>query len=644
MNEEGKCIFVIGDLVIDHVIFVRSDTLRPHQAKEGESIYEVLGTQTTAGGAANCARLLSSLSDGKTFLWGITGKSEYGSYRDILDYSYMIDRATSQVDLWGIDAETDAPMHCISRIISVKGNPPNYNLRSHKFRYDNYCDLHVPDSKRPIAMDDIEHANKTHNIDAIIINDLELDCLNHQMIKDIAEYAKAKQIPLLIDPKRDPSRYKNIEALAIMPNLYEWCHLVDDAKRIPYWRNRIASSSNLAEMAEISFYNMPNFNYHVIKCDSEGALIFASNVNDKLKASVYRVKPAQTASNQSFQLGCGDVMIASLALFLSGNSLCTDEFVSATAKANIVVGCYRDQLWHRMPSKRSVSISFENALPDSYIEKKDDFFNGFSLLPISKEISLSRLKTKVPNLISASEEFQSVIDLFLTEFKNNPLQHFLIAAPSGCGKSTILEYVRSEASCNRIKVEDYSGKLHEFGESPKDKLSNLFKKLRKKVEGIIIVADEGLKSSRDNEYIKRIGPILLDTASEIKIGFFIIDTLLHPSPEEIIGAEVSTRCKHIILQPLSFRPIDIAYIFASALMKSFKITSLKIEGRVLLATIYHVLSQNDPSPRTIVNLTKQIARSIAPIKPEKISYSHLPKDVQRHRSYDHDFGLFTFNA
>ena len=65
-----KNIFVIGDLFIDHAIFVKEPD-GPHQPVEGEQIYKVVRRQDTAGGAANTARILAVLNEGKTYLWGI---------------------------------------------------------------------------------------------------------------------------------------------------------------------------------------------------------------------------------------------------------------------------------------------------------------------------------------------------------------------------------------------------------------------------------------------------------------------------------------------------------------------------------------------------------------------------------------------
>lgn len=88
----NKNIFIIGDLMIDHTVFV-TDPTKPHQRAAGEAIYEVVRRQNNAGGASNSARILALLNLGTTYLWGILGKTRWGSFRDILEASNSFDGA-----------------------------------------------------------------------------------------------------------------------------------------------------------------------------------------------------------------------------------------------------------------------------------------------------------------------------------------------------------------------------------------------------------------------------------------------------------------------------------------------------------------------------------------------------------------------
>src|SRR5260370_31802321 len=93
--------FIIGDLVIDHTVFVK-DTTADHQPKGGEHIFQVLRRTDMAGGAANCARILAALSDGETYLWGITGRSHWGRFRTILSHAQAVDGSTKAIELRGV--------------------------------------------------------------------------------------------------------------------------------------------------------------------------------------------------------------------------------------------------------------------------------------------------------------------------------------------------------------------------------------------------------------------------------------------------------------------------------------------------------------------------------------------------------------
>ncbi|MCA1613418.1 MAG: PfkB family carbohydrate kinase [Acidobacteria bacterium] len=227
MNKRSTNIFVIGDLVIDHTIFVRDATVT-HKGIAGEPIYEVVRRVDTAGGAANNARVLAVLSPGKTFLWGLVGRSNWGSFRSILEKCHAIDEADANVEFRGVQDETQAQMNTITRLIMVDDDPPDYDRPEHKARFDDYGHLHVADDKRLAVIHYLERAHEKHTIDGIIVNDLDMNGLTADIIQRIAKFANGQTppVPLFIDPKRLGRKYNDIQGTAIMPNLTEWCQLV----------------------------------------------------------------------------------------------------------------------------------------------------------------------------------------------------------------------------------------------------------------------------------------------------------------------------------------------------------------------------------------------------------------------------------
>jgi len=89
-------LFVFGDLVLDHLIPV-TDIPAPLHAGEREQFGSGLPRKNYAGGAALTARLIASLSDGRTFLWGLSGDSRWGSFSHLLELSQQFDTVVSPI-------------------------------------------------------------------------------------------------------------------------------------------------------------------------------------------------------------------------------------------------------------------------------------------------------------------------------------------------------------------------------------------------------------------------------------------------------------------------------------------------------------------------------------------------------------------
>lgn len=256
-----KNIFVIGDLVIDHTVFVMIPT-GTFQAATGESVYRVIRRQDTAGGAANSARILAALNEGQTCLWGIIGSSTWGNFRSILDASQLLDNAQLNIEFRGVQDETDARMNTITRLIMVGED----GRMKRTIRFDDVDHVHVSDSKRETIMYHLRHVHDDRNpLDAIIINDFDKKCLTKDLVKAIAEFAENNKIPLFVDPKRIRDKYTDIKGTAILPNLIEWCYLTEQSeKAYYYWRNNLDNPNVLLQMANCSFRYLRNFKYHII--------------------------------------------------------------------------------------------------------------------------------------------------------------------------------------------------------------------------------------------------------------------------------------------------------------------------------------------------------------------------------------------
>ncbi|HVF55570.1 MAG TPA: hypothetical protein VM934_05440 [Pyrinomonadaceae bacterium] len=642
MNRTSVNLFVIGDLVIDHTIFIQNPSV-PHKEIQGESIFEVVRRHDTAGGAANTARMLAVLNQGKTSLWGVMGASNWGDFRTILAKCHAMDGAHSNIELRGVRDETHAQMNTITRLIMVDGMPPNYdNKRTHKVRFDDYGHIHVSESKRQTVLYYLERAHQKDGIDGIIINDLDMNCLTPELIKEIAKFAKsqASPIPLFIDPKRDRKKYAGIEGTAIFPHLSEWCYLVGetDGGAEQKWRRRIEHErkEGLAEMAQLSFKYLGNFIYHVIKCDELGAIVLAPHPEEKDKYAVYRIKPHPTERKEPApQMGCGDVMIAVFAMEFSRSNHETEAAMSAFMKANAAVACYRDMGWNRMPSRESVEKAQKNlTCPSPVIEPS----KGMLFLPKKTSVDLSQHETLVAGLFSLDSTFHDRIKELLDNVNSGwkeKLKSIILGAPSGSGKSTIMaELMGKLGERYKISVIEYKNPKSDIDWEHLDEFfARLFEQNCANTGKLLLILDEALKEPTAT-YLKNYGVKMLNAAHDHNTRVLFIDAKFEPGGDLSLSSEFTSRCISFYLSGLAERPIDIPYIVAERVFaqgKNEAFNSLRVEGQFLLAITNAILSK--PNPRILCNLVDE-AYAAAHAEwngkePLNLRVKHLPGAVRQ---------------
>jgi sugar/nucleoside kinase (ribokinase family) len=636
MSDVSKNIFVIGDLVIDHTVFVQSPS-GPHQNIEEEPIYEVTRRIDTAGGAANTARILAVLNQGYTFLWGLTGVSNWGSFRTILEKSQAIDGANSNIKFRGIHDETHAQMNTITRLIMV-GNPANYSSRQHKVRFDDYGHIHVSEDKRRTVLHYLERAHHKHTLHAIVINDLDMNSLTRDLVRHIAKFANSQnpRIPLIVDPKRKIEKYLDIEGTAILPNLAEWCYLVyeRDQESVNRWRRHLDDPERLIELAQLSFKFLGNFRYHIIKCDSLGAIILAPHPDKRNRYAVYRVAPHQILNHKPpHQLGCGDVMTGIVAMEFAKSKQTTEDMLQAFGKANAGVACYRDMPWQRMPSLEYVLDTQKNVIHPTL---KCEPSKGMLFLPKKDVVYLSDYETSVAGLHSADTIFHDRLKALLHDLKTEwkgKLKSIILGAPAGSGKTTLINTLKAglgeQLGLNVIDLSDHN--LIDWND-----LEGFFRDISNKKDPkkgeIVIVIDEALKAPM-GEKLKTHGVRLLNAAHSNNIRVFFIDALFEPGQQPSVTSEFTSRCKGYYLPSFEERPIDIPYVVAGFVFSLLEPTvrSLKFEGQFLLTLTDAILST--PNPRVLCNWAEEAyskARGEWNNKePLYMGFNHLPQDLQR---------------
>jgi bifunctional ADP-heptose synthase (sugar kinase/adenylyltransferase) len=594
MPSRNKNIFVIGDLVIDHTVYVSSEAEIRARQHTGVPIYQVVRRLDTAGGAANCARVLAVLNPGHTFLWGLIGKSHWGDFRSILEHCQLIDGAHSNIKFRGVSDETNAQMNTITRLIGTE-LVPSYDPPSPIVRFDDYGHVHISEEKRNTVLHYLERVHQKYNLDGIILNDLDMNCLKAEMIKKIADFASKGGIPLFVNPKHEKDKYKDIKGKAIVPNLSEWCHLIGQPERFAYWRDNLDRKESLQEMAELSFESLGNFDYHIIECGEKGCVLMAPHPEMFDRYAVYRAEPHQTQANHATShFGCGDVLTAIFAMeFSEKGQTTTHEALAAFQKANAVLACYRDMPWPRMPTREVAAFEQGRTVEPKMAAQPS---KGILFLPKERVIRLSDPKhqTKVPGLLSVDLAFRETVISFIEDIEKGlevaDKKSIILSAPSASGKSTIMRELGGKLGEHLgVKLIMLSKPKDFQWDDPEPFFEELLKQRGAKADKLLIGIDEAIKEPF-KPYLVKYGVKLLETAHDMNVRFVFIDALFGPGNELPVDSEFTSRCVPYYLPGLLQRPLDIPYIVAGMIFamgeeEGRNFDSLMFEGKFLLAVI-----------------------------------------------------------
>lgn len=631
--ESRKNFMVAGDLIIDHAVFVKTHDEPIHPEAVPEKInYTVVSRQSTAGGAANTARILAALyPEGKIYLWGILGDSHWGTFRKILEGSQAMDGVFNDVELRGIQDETSATMNTITRLVFIEqGEYGEQGNMSRVVRFDDTGHIHVSDSRRESLLYHLGRVHEKSRLNSIIINDLDKGCMTPDLVSQVADFANLNDIPLFVDPQHEREKYQNIKGTAILPNLDEWCYLVDEKKTVGWWRNNMSSKSILAEMAERSFHYLGNFQYYIIKCDKDGAVIIAPKPSTRNSYAVYHMKPESSRGGPvKDPLGSGDLMTGVIAAEYDKNHG-TPSLLSAFKKANLTVACYREMPYQRMPSRSTVVEQWAKITEAWQPMPAAETTRGLLFLPKEATVLLDKAKTEVPGLVSVDVKFKEqvnhVLGFLRDGFSSSDPCSIILEAPSGSGKTQIAKALKGALGKN-LGLVSKEVKLDEITAS--GFIENLVSGNRKK-KNVLLIVDEALKPPngevlKNNEIIVP----LLNTAHQNRIRFLFIDALFCGSP---LCNEIESRCRRFTLRGLEERPEDIAYILGDQMLNmgtAKGIRQLEVKAKVLRALVDKVLSDSK-NIRSLGQYVKEIYENAVNSYDNNgtlvVDQSHLPKD------------------
>jgi D-beta-D-heptose 7-phosphate kinase/D-beta-D-heptose 1-phosphate adenosyltransferase len=294
---QGRSILVIGDVMLDHFVIGRVDRISP------EAPVPVVAfdhEEYRLGGAANVAHNIVALG-GTAQVVGVVGADADAA------------RLASDFDALGIGVKglvTD-PDRCTTRKLRV------VTTRNQQVaRIDYERDGEVSGAVEQAIIAKVRELSAT--ADAILISDYLKGAISAAVAQAAAAAARARGIPLLVDPKVPHVEYYS-GATLITPNHHE-------AEAITHMRIRTAEDASAAAKR---IRERVACECVLITRGEHGMWLLDRDVEAELPAEAREVADVT---------GAGDTVISALALGLASGATLTDAARLANRAAGIVVG------------------------------------------------------------------------------------------------------------------------------------------------------------------------------------------------------------------------------------------------------------------------------------------------------------------
>ena len=369
-------ILVIGDFMIDHYLWGKSDRISPEAPVP---VVEVIKEEDRLGGAGNVVNNLLSLGS-EVMISTILGDESERMLKLLKG---------KNIDTSGVFIDENRKTIIKSRVIAS-----NHQV----IRYDK-------ETKNPISK---EYEEKILNfvkenidkVDMILLSDYEKGVLTPTLTQSIIDLANSKNKKLIIDPKSNFYKYQN--SYMIKPNKKE----LSVATGIEINTKEDLLKAGWALKEEL------NLEYLLVTLSEDGMALFGDNFIQipTLAREVYDVT------------GAGDTVLASLGYFLSKNSDLSEAMHFANAAAAVVVGKVGsatvtiDEILHYEKNiDNSVEhkiISFDEVEELNFKNKKVVFTNGcFDILHLGHVKYLQKARALGDVLIVGVNSNESVSKL-----------------------------------------------------------------------------------------------------------------------------------------------------------------------------------------------------------------------------------------
>ena len=244
-NEQN--ILIIGDVMVDAYLWGKVDRISPEAPVP---IVHIGKKESRLGGAANVALNIKALG-AKPIICSIIG--------DDLEGSELI----KLLDVENIDAGYLIKINERKTTVKTRVLAQNQQV----LRIDAETETEISKSETDLVLEKFHIILEKNQIDAIIFQDYDKGLITPYLINEISKSAKAKNIPIIVDPKkRNFLSYQNVDVFK--PNLKELKEGIKvsfDAKNInqlrenvELLRNKIQAKGILLTLSELGVYAMDN--------------------------------------------------------------------------------------------------------------------------------------------------------------------------------------------------------------------------------------------------------------------------------------------------------------------------------------------------------------------------------------------------
>ncbi|NIA11464.1 MAG: D-glycero-beta-D-manno-heptose-7-phosphate kinase, partial [Nitrospiraceae bacterium] len=285
-------IAVIGDFMVDHYLWGKSDRISPEAPVP---VVEIEKEEDRLGGAGNVVNNLLSLGENVLPI-GVLGKNS----RRLLDIF-----KEKSINTNGLFVDNDRESIIKSRIIAA---------HQQVLRYDKETKTPIKQNYETKIIDFI--SKNIQKIEFFLLSDYAKGTLTKNLTQKIIDIANNSGKKLIIDPKKDFSKYKN--AYMIKPNKKELSTAT--GIEIKNKQNLISAGWKLKEKL--------NLKYLLVTLSEEGMALFGNEFIQipTIAKEVYDVT------------GAGDSVLASLGFYLKKNDSIINAMHFANAAAAVVVG------------------------------------------------------------------------------------------------------------------------------------------------------------------------------------------------------------------------------------------------------------------------------------------------------------------